>query len=450
MATFDSFTVAYNSVRQRYDLSYTYTPNITPYVITAIINRNRTEYLINTASGTIEIPNSGYPQYFTQGISMEIYLESDDGGTQSPYLYRVFMRETDATNNISLASNVRRWTISDSNADYTSVVLPPIATFKNQPFSFKYIDGNTTKSFAIVSGYQGYSNAPTSQLLTSVDSNFNSIFDYKFDSNNTTGNIGRVETTSAYNLASLTYVSDGTQWLGTNIYLYDSNLAITSAPVPASNKNDSNKSILFYECTDSNLSTVVLSDQLPNNFEKNIFFRNLSGTDLTFHLLAPTGFDFENTANVSDRAQLAVTCSNEKCVNLGLLSQFRSGTNNRLYITSLYRGQGLTKLEEYPTVSMTSLNKSINYIQSVDPSLRVPNAEINSNYSRIFTVVAKNNGDFSTISTFENNSSNYFVVDGSNTTRTLNLDSNYWYTFASLYKNATNTNVILPLTGYTL
>lgn len=448
MATFDTFSISYTSAR--YNLTYTYTPSITPYTIRAYINNNVTESLVNTPSGTISILESAYPQYFTQGISMQIYLESDDGPLQSQVLYRVFMRATDATKNISLESNVRRWTISDSNADYTSVVLPTMETFTNQPFNFKYIDANTTKGFFIVSGYKGYSNAPTSQLITSADSSFLDIFNYQFDKSSTTGNIGRVEITSAYNLASLAYISNSTQWLNVNVYTYDSNLAITSAPVPASYQSDSNKSILFYECTDSNLSTIVLSDQIPNNLEKNIFFRNLTGTDLTFHLLAPTGFDFENTANVSDRAQLAVTCSNEKCVNLGLLSQFRSGGNNRLYITSLYRGQGLTKLTEYPTVSMTSLSKSINYIDSTDPSLRVPNSQINSNYSRIFTVVATTNGDFSTISTFEDNSYNYFVVDGSNLTRTLNLDSNNWYTFASLYKNATNTNVILPLTGSTL
>ncbi len=451
MASFTSISVSYNynSGNPQYEISYVYDDGPSPglYTITAFINSNNVGTSGNP-TGPINVQESAYPNYFTQGISMDIYCQSDNGPTDSSHLYRAFMKANDS-NNVALSSNLRRWTISDSNANYTSVLLPPIATYKNEVFGFKYIDAGVGKAFSVVSGFKGYSNAPSNQLLVSSDSNFNEVYDYKFDATNTTGNIGRNEFTSALNLISFKTISNGSSWLTNALYFSDSNLSITSAPVPASYISDSNRSILFYDCTDSNLSTIVLSDSIQNNFEKNICIRNISVSDLTFHILAPSGYSFENTVNVSDRAQIAITCSNNKFVNLGLLSQVRGG-GNRLYITTLYRGQGLTALTEYPTVTMTPITKDFTFVNSVDPSLKVPNAAENSNYARIFTVVATNSGDFSTISTFEDNSSNYFIGGVSNTTRTLSLDSNNWYTFASLYKNTTNTNVILPLSGFSL
>ncbi len=446
MPSFTSVSISF--VSNRYEISYVYN-NVPPNVfsISAIINGRVVGSPSGTETGTIAIDVGTYPEYFTQGISMDIYCQSDDGPTDSDHLYRVFMKAND-TNNRALSSNLRKWIISDSNADYTSILLPPVAAYKNEVFGFKYIDGSASKAFSFVSGFIGYSNAPSSQLFSAVDSNFNGIFDYKFDSSSTSGNIGRITATSAENLLSAAVVSSGSGWPFTSVYFNDSNLSITTASIPASYVTDSNKGILFYECTDANLSTVVISDSIPNNLQKNIFIRNLSGQDLTFYLLAPTGYDFENTSHLSDRSQIAITCSNDKCVNIGLLSQERAGGSNRLYITTLYRGQGLTALTEYPTVPMTTITKDITFVNSVDPSLRVASAQQNSNYARIFTVSATSTGDFSTISTFENNSSNYFVVGGSNQTRTLSLDSNYWYTFASLYKNTSN--LILPLNSFVI
>jgi hypothetical protein len=451
MASFTSisFLYKYNSGDPFYEITYNYDDGPTPglYTITAFINSNNVGTSGNP-TGPINVQESVYPQYFTQGISMDIYCQSDNGPTDSSHLYRAFMKANDS-NNVALSSNLRRWTISDSNTNYTSVLLPPIATYKNEVFGFKYIDAGVSKSFSVVSGFKGYSNAPSNQLLVSSDSNFNEVYDYKFDATNTTGNIGRNEFTSANNLLSFKTISNGSSWLTNALYFSDSNLSITSAPIPASYQSDSNRSILFYDCTDSNLSTIVLSDSIQNNFEKNICIRNISGVDLTFHLLAPTGYDFETGTHISDRSQIALGCSNDKFLNLGLLSQVRGG-GNRLYITTLYRGQGLTALTEYPTVPMTPITKDFTFVASVDPSLQAPNAAENSNYAKIYTIITTNSGDFSTISTYQNNSSNYFVVGLSNSTRTLSLDSNNWYTFASLYKNNTNTNVILPLSGFSI
>ena len=450
MPTFNSFTVTYNSGAQRYDLTYTYTPDGPSWTMYPYINSNRIgDPATDQTTFTFRIPESSYPEYFTQGISMEMYVESDEGPTQSDHLFRVFMRANDA-NNIALSSNLRSWTISDANANYTSLILPPIGTYQSNIFSVKYIDAVLSKSFFLVSGFTGYSNAPSTQLLSAVDSIFTGIFDKRFDQGNTNGNVGRTEINASFNYASLSYVSNGSDWLNVGTYVADSNLSFgqLTLPITDSNQQDTNKSILYYNCSDSNLSTIVLSGSIPNNFEKNIYIRNSTSENLTFFIVAPSGFNYENYSQAADRAVLSFPVTSYGFRNIGLLSQYR-GAGNRLYITASYTGHNLTALTNYPT-GLQTVTKRMTYINSVGPHLLLNAAYPVNGSARIVTIVPTVNGSNSTVSTYNELSNNYFAISSNDGFKTVGLNTNYWYTFAVLYKNATESNVILPLSSWPL
>jgi len=139
---FTTFSFTYSNTPPKYVFAYVYDPPPTPpFTMNAYINDIIVGSNNDIDNGTIDVLESSYANYFTQGNTLSVFLQCVEEATTSFIVYGIFQRQTDS-NNIYITTNPKFvYTITSSSSN-KSIILPPVTQYPYTQFYIKYLNSN--------------------------------------------------------------------------------------------------------------------------------------------------------------------------------------------------------------------------------------------------------------------------------------------------------------------
>jgi hypothetical protein len=443
MASFTDFSFTYDDSAQKYVFSYSYATGLDNFTINASINSSAVGSLSDESTGTIDVLESAYPNFFTQGYTIEAFLNCPTEDVQSASIYGIFQRKTDS-NNIYLNGNPKFVITAGTSSDIKSVVLAPISEFPYTQFYMKYLNPNAPFSFCpyMCNAEVSYP-ITTSQFISTVggSADFGAFFDSLL--NNKYEAIQFRTDQAGY---CTTIMNDTSNWFITCDYI--NSVTVTSIAPPAA-LIDSNRQILFYEWVTGSNSIALASNSF--GYTKYISVRNTDTNTQIINLIAPSGVNIDNTAaNPGERAVIQFEVPQNYVRTVGV---FYDKPQNRYIVLSDYDGSDITSNTPYPASNsqMKASVVGLGFKGFTDTNLKFSPPIQESGYAMINTIFApysKSTTPFTlTVSTDQTTGYAIYYTGGSNQSVVLSNQHprSISYTFATFYYSASSNSISIPI-----
>jgi hypothetical protein len=462
MASFTSFDVTYGDDGKGsfgYLISYTLddpSPPATP-AIEILFWNNQEEYVINPTSPLL-VSESVRPQYFYQGIAVRFQLNYWDSDfaillATSSEFNGVLQRRTDDGNCFVMSTPTYFTQIRPSDSPFKSIILPP-APPVGQKFSFKICSSNG----ATMCAYMSNISYPLSTTqLVSTNSTFDGIFQNSFDSyygnQSNYGTYPLLSGSSPFNVNVELITNNAKKWTIAGLYAPFLPTLGTGTPDGYAKTESGNSRMLYYEWTDSLSNSIVLTGSAENGMRKDVYVRNLTGSSNTFYVYGPSNYAIDDISGASQYPYVSYGINTNSFATFSFIYR-KTGSYSNLYITNFYNGYGLT-LFDSNSGTIPATNFTISTGIAVISTFSTSNASFIHAYQQQGTVryhtclYADLVGYFRVAS---DSTGNFFATgDGTNGVRWVqNTGLTSFFNFATLYNDATNSNIILPLGGFGL
>jgi len=375
-------------------------------------------------------------KFFTQGYTQVYQLSYVFGGTTflSDTFTYYWTQRIDG-NNLNLANNANAFTAVDISAQNKSILLPPVDSKPGYIYRFKITNYASPNLLRISPYFTGFDN--TTGLKTGA-ANYDSRIDGALSTIRLEG--------QNYSIA---LVSDGTNWSIISLYV-SSLLTPSRSSVSGSSATETTPTqILYYRS--SSVANIILAP-MAYSFIKYVSILNQASSSGTFNIFFPLGKKVDNiTASVIQTVKVPLTIPANSLGTIVL-----TYANSQYYILGYYIfGNSDNITNNTSAVNGTRLTKGINFSNTNSiGTFEVISAISTTNYS-IISIIKLNNDPSSfssiTINRPRNQSSSYFAITNSTTTKQLSISlTNKRYTciWLATYYDSTYGTIILPVHYY--
>jgi len=375
-------------------------------------------------------------KFFTQGYTQVYQLSYVFGGTTflSDTFTYYWTQRIDG-NNLNLANNANAFTAVDISAQNKSILLPPVDSKPGYIYRFKITNYAFPNLLRISPYFTGFDN--TTGLKTGAAN-----YDSRIDGASSTI---RLEGQNY----SIALVSDGTNWSIISLYV-SSLLTPSRSSVSGSSATETTPTqILYYRS--SSVANIILAP-MAYSFIKYVSILNQASSSETFNIFFPLGKKVDNiTASVIQTVKVPLTIPANSLGTIVL-----TYANSQYYILGYYIfGNSDNITNNTSAVNGNRLTKGINFSNTNSiGTFEVISAISTTNYS-IISILKLNNDPASfssiTINRPRNQSSSYFAITNSTTTKQLSISlTNKRYTcmWLATYYDSTYGTIILPVHYY--
>ncbi len=460
MASFTDFNVTYGDDGHGnlgYNLSYTISDPAPPanYAIEVLLWYGQIDYIVN-ATSPIFIGESVRPQFFYQGIAVRFQLNYWDSDSyvllaSSSEYNGVLQRRTDDGECFVMTKPVYFTQIRPSASQFKSIILPP-APPSGQKFSFKICSTNGATMCAYMSNI---SYPLTTTQLTSTNSTFDGIFQNPFDQyygfQSNFGTYPLQASSTPFNVNIEFIVNSSNRWTVSGIYAPFLPVVGTGSPDGYAKTETGNSRLLYYEWTDGLSNSIVISDSAQNGMRKDVYIRNLTGSSNTFYVYGPSNYAIDDISGASQYPYVSYGIDANKSATFSFIYR-KTASYSNLYITNFYNEYGIT-LYNSNSGSIPNTDFTISSGAAFVSTFATSNASFIDAYQqqgtvRYHTCIYADLVGYFRVPT--DATGNFFAVgDGTNGIRWIqNSASNSFFNFATIYNDATNSNIILPLGGF--
>jgi hypothetical protein len=460
MASFTSFSVIYDQLSDRtygYVINFTIDDPSPPanYFIETLYWYNQVGFDYNQAS-PIEISETVRPQFFYQGIAVRFSLNYYDADTYtllatSSEYNGVLQRRTDDGDCLVMDTPIYFTQIRPSDSPFKSVILPR-APPSGQQFSFKINSYNGCTFCAYMSNI---TYPLTETQLIATDSSFSGIFQNPFDANyGYQSNYGTYPFLSGqypYNV-NIEFITNATQnWTISALYAPFLPVLATGTPDAYYKDDTNNARMLYYEWTDSLSNSIILSGAAQNGFRKDVYIRNLTGMSNVFNIYGPQDYAIDDISGSGLYPYVSYGIDANSFATFSFIYK-KTASYSNIYITNFYNSFALIGYDSnsgsIPSTDFT-MTKGVAFYNQFSPC----NVSFLAAYQQQGTVRYHTCINAQTVGYFRvptDATGNFFAMgDGTNGVRWIqNVGSFTFFNFATLYNDATNSNIILPLGGF--
>jgi hypothetical protein len=437
-AEFTLFEFTYSEPPTGYVFTYEYATTTSPFTVEAYINGSNVGSLANTASGSITVLKSSYPQYFYQGIRIRAYLTCPEDSVSTKDAFGVFQLANDS-NNIYLGSNTKFINVITQSVNIKSIILPPVTQNPYSQFWFKYM--NDQANF-ILCPYMSNVTYPISpSRFTTTDNTYADVFDSRLS-----GQYSNSVVDTSFYKAAFSIFSDSSNWYYTSVY--QTGLTASNIVLDSGAKYDSNSQVLYFNYTGSLTAYQVILTSNSSRYLKFVFLRNNSANGATLDIVGPPGSKMETyQGGENDYPGIRLGLSAYATRVIGFTY---NPTFNTYYIMSDFDGTGLTVDSNYPASPVT-LSNELGYVNDTNKDIRLAEPIQQAGYCRFNTIFTTATTTRKVVvATPADNSSNAIILPTS-PARQISLSNtggSFSYSFATLYLDSANTSVTLPLYKY--
>lgn len=346
-------------------------------------------------NGAVIIEESEYPQYFTQGAFLEVYLTN----TQT---HQEIRSETRSFFVVWKSATTDGWNpspityVTDSNTN-KSMMLPPVAKSKGKMYHFKYF--GTKRPFILMSSLKDRPYPlERSEVFLCAKESYEELFESTIE--------GTWKYILQHEYQSVSVVSDGKSWLVVNNY-EGTFPSIGKGAMPANHMVEKEKShFLNYYWTNDLSNNIVVTDLRENALKFIHVHRFLPDTGI-LRIWGPEGVGIEGVeCSGTERAYLSISLSN-RLLMTNTCSLILSYFKKKLCILAYYDGAGFRPEEYIEGKDSIRIDSSLT-IATDGSRFKLPGLASSKQETKFYLIKAKTEGVF-TIAAAEEGQMNLYT-----------------------------------------
>ncbi len=294
----------------------------------------------------------------------------------------------------------------------------------------------------------------TTTQLTSTNSTFDGIFQNPFDQyygyQSNFGAYPLQASSTPFNVNIEFIVNSSNRWTVSAIYAPFLPVVGTALPDYYAKTETGNSRLLYYEWTDSLSNSIIMSDSAQNGMRKDVYIRNLTGMSNTFYIYGPSNYAIDDISGASQYPYVSYGIDANKSATFSFIYR-KTASYSNLYITNFYNEYGIT-LYDSNVGPIPNTDFTISSGAAFVSTFATSNASFIDAYQqqgtvRYHTCIYADLVGYFRVPT--DATGNFFAVgDATNGIRWIqNSGLASFFNFATIYNDATNSNIILPLGG---